>query len=59
MHIATVDKEVTETFTYLELVILTNALTKKIEADTKRFGEPFELTILLQEKIEVLLDSCR
>ena len=59
MHIATVDKEVTETFTYLELVILTNALTKKREADIKRIGEPFGHTILLQEKIEVLLDTLR
>jgi len=59
MHTATVDKEVTETFTYIELVIIANALTRKNEADIKRFGEPFGLTLSLQEKIEALLDSCR
>ncbi len=59
MHIATVDKEISETFTYIELTILTNALTSKIEADTKSNGEPYEHTILLQEKIELLLDTCR
>ena len=59
MYIGTVDKEVTETFTYLELVIITNTLTKKNEADIKRFGEPYGHTILLQEKIELLLDTLR